>query len=96
MFVFNSLICSGISTNRHQRKQNRYVSSAPPRGQYSVLCDQDLNLFESIVGQKNCQTSDLDPYNTDWLKAYKGTHLINFFSLNSIFSIFYIFVIFPV
>lgn len=48
----------------------------PPRASYARLEDEDLTKFEAILGKKNVQTDDLDPYNTDFLKAYKGNVLL--------------------
>jgi FAD/FMN-containing dehydrogenase len=41
---------------------------------YSVLQDNDLQFFESILGLNHCVTDSLalQSYNTDWLKIYKG------------------------
>ncbi|VDK45564.1 unnamed protein product [Anisakis simplex] len=47
--------------------------SAPQRANYALLHDSDLSFFDRIVGKENVRTDDLDPYNTDFLKAYKGT-----------------------
>ena len=50
-----------------------------PRAAYGYLSDQDLNVFEKALGKNGVQTDDLDPYNIDFLKAYKG---MNFFRPN--------------
>lgn len=43
------------------------------RGQYATLNDADLKLFESIMpGRVLTDISELDGYNTDWLKTCKG------------------------
>lgn len=44
----------------------------PPRANYAVLQDCDLSFFEKLIGKKNVRTDDIDPFNTDFLKAYKG------------------------
>ncbi|VDK31280.1 unnamed protein product [Gongylonema pulchrum] len=44
-----------------------------PRASYACLEDKDLTHFEAIVGSRDVQTDDLDPYNIDFLKAYKGS-----------------------
>ena len=42
------------------------------RGNFSVLKDKDIQFFESIVSSTNVLQSDLDGYNTDWLKTVRG------------------------
>lgn len=43
------------------------------RGQFAVLNDSDLNVFEKIIpGRVLNDSLVLDSYNTDWLKIYKG------------------------
>lgn len=41
---------------------------------FAKVTDSDLKLFESLVGPTNVLTSDLEGYNTDWLKTVKGNH----------------------
>lgn len=55
---------------------------APPRADYSVLSDDDLKHFERILGGRNVQTDDLDPFNTDFLRAYKGSSKCVLFPTN--------------
>lgn len=42
------------------------------RKNFANLSDQDLHEFKAIVGSDNVIQSDLDAYNTDWLKTVKG------------------------
>lgn len=52
------------------------------RGEYAVLNDQDLQSFEQIVGKQNVLTEELDTYNTDFMKWYKGLRLLLILSLH--------------
>ncbi|VDM28890.1 unnamed protein product [Toxocara canis] len=47
--------------------------AAPPRANYAVLQDCDMSFFEKLLGAKKVRTDDLDPFNKDFLNAYKGT-----------------------
>uniref|UniRef100_A0A915C694 D-2-hydroxyglutarate dehydrogenase, mitochondrial n=1 Tax=Parascaris univalens TaxID=6257 RepID=A0A915C694_PARUN len=38
-----------------------------------MIEDNDLSVFEKILGKNNVLTEDLDPYNTDFLHIYKGS-----------------------
>lgn len=60
----------GISLNAVRRAAS---VAPPPRAAYAILKDKDVKYFEGIVGEKNVITEDLDPFNTDFLKAYKGS-----------------------
>uniref|UniRef100_A0A914DCM2 D-2-hydroxyglutarate dehydrogenase, mitochondrial n=1 Tax=Acrobeloides nanus TaxID=290746 RepID=A0A914DCM2_9BILA len=42
------------------------------RGDFARLVDSDITHFESIVGKENVKTTELDLYNTDWMKSFKG------------------------
>jgi hypothetical protein len=45
------------------------------RGDFARLVDSDITHFESIVGKENVKTTELDLYNTDWMKSFKGESL---------------------
>ncbi|KHN71677.1 putative D-2-hydroxyglutarate dehydrogenase, mitochondrial [Toxocara canis] len=47
--------------------------AAPPRANYAVLQDCDMSFFEKLLGAKKVRTDDLDPFNKDFLNAYKGS-----------------------
>ncbi|KHN80771.1 D-2-hydroxyglutarate dehydrogenase, mitochondrial [Toxocara canis] len=56
------------------RATRRVSTVVPPRrGPYAELNDGDIAQFERILGSKNVLTSDLDPYNVDWMKWFKGS-----------------------
>ena len=42
------------------------------RRNFKILDSNDINYFSSILETNSLQTEDLDPYNTDWMKKYKG------------------------
>lgn len=42
------------------------------RADFAYLTDKDLNHFRSLIGTKNVLVEELDSYNTDWMKWYKG------------------------
>lgn len=45
------------------------------RGQFAILGDEDLKVFEKLIpGRVLTDASELDSYNTDWLKTCKGKH----------------------
>ncbi|VDK21736.1 unnamed protein product [Anisakis simplex] len=43
------------------------------RGNFAVLDDSDLSVFERLIGKNNVETNDLQPYNCDFLHIYKGS-----------------------
>ncbi|CAD5212593.1 unnamed protein product [Bursaphelenchus okinawaensis] len=49
-----------------------FSDKAVARGDYGRLEDKDLNVFEKICGSNNVLKDDLDPYNVDFMKWYKG------------------------
>ncbi|KAI1726728.1 FAD binding domain-containing protein [Ditylenchus destructor] len=40
---------------------------------FAQISDKDLQFFESILGRQNVKTNDLDEYNVDFMKWYKGS-----------------------
>ncbi|XP_067947891.1 D-2-hydroxyglutarate dehydrogenase, mitochondrial-like [Watersipora subatra] len=42
------------------------------RKEFGVVVDKDVKFFENIVGAPNVIRSDLDGYNTDWLRTVRG------------------------
>ncbi|KAI6183501.1 D-2-hydroxyglutarate dehydrogenase, mitochondrial [Aphelenchoides bicaudatus] len=54
----------------HRLIFNRLFSEK--RGEYAVLNYQDVQHFEQLIGKSNVLTEDLDPYNVDFMKWYKG------------------------
>uniref|UniRef100_A0A0N5AT80 D-2-hydroxyglutarate dehydrogenase, mitochondrial n=1 Tax=Syphacia muris TaxID=451379 RepID=A0A0N5AT80_9BILA len=66
--LVNSLLGSAV-----RLAKSAYHSAAVPRAAYAVIDDHDLSAFEKIVGKNGVNTCDVDPYNTDFLKAYKGS-----------------------
>uniref|UniRef100_A0A1I8ARF6 D-2-hydroxyglutarate dehydrogenase, mitochondrial n=1 Tax=Steinernema glaseri TaxID=37863 RepID=A0A1I8ARF6_9BILA len=52
----------------------RFFASSviPKRAPFAVLSDKDIAFFEGTVGKGNVRTQDLEDYNVDWMKWYKG------------------------
>uniref|UniRef100_A0AC35FLV5 FAD-binding PCMH-type domain-containing protein n=1 Tax=Panagrolaimus sp. PS1159 TaxID=55785 RepID=A0AC35FLV5_9BILA len=50
----------------------RCLSSATIRGSYGHLKDSDINIFEKICGKNNVKTDDLNGFNFDWMKQFRG------------------------
>ena len=48
------------------------TASQVPRGDYAVLTDADVSHFESILDRNSVKTTELDQYNVDFMKWYKG------------------------
>lgn len=46
--------------------------STSPKSSYKKFDTSDLKYFQSIIPKEDVLTSDLDMYNTDWLKKYIG------------------------
>ncbi|VDM38457.1 unnamed protein product [Toxocara canis] len=66
-------LCLGVPYS-FMRATRRVSTVVPPRrGPYAELNDGDIAQFERILGSKNVLTSDLDPYNVDWMKWFKGS-----------------------
>uniref|UniRef100_A0A1I7XUT0 D-2-hydroxyglutarate dehydrogenase, mitochondrial n=1 Tax=Heterorhabditis bacteriophora TaxID=37862 RepID=A0A1I7XUT0_HETBA len=61
-----------LSLVRNRLNNIRNLSSIVRDVQYARVVDSDLRIFESIVGAENVKTEDLDGYNRDWSKWYKG------------------------
>ncbi|KAE9549905.1 hypothetical protein FO519_006889 [Halicephalobus sp. NKZ332] len=40
---------------------------------FSRLEDKDVSVFQKILGSSNVKTTEIDGYNQDWMKWYKGT-----------------------
>ncbi|CAD5218025.1 unnamed protein product [Bursaphelenchus xylophilus] len=54
-------------------KKSRFSShKTADRGDFGRLEDKDLSAFERICGSNNVLKDDLDPYNIDFVKWYKG------------------------
>ena len=54
---------------------SRFLATPARSSRYSVLNDRDLTYFEKDVfgGESHrCLTSNLEAYNTDWIKSVKG------------------------
>lgn len=47
------------------------------RGDFANLSNKDLKHFEGIVGKTNVLVEELDPYNIDFMKWYKGKKTSN-------------------
>uniref|UniRef100_A0A915CQB6 FAD-binding PCMH-type domain-containing protein n=1 Tax=Ditylenchus dipsaci TaxID=166011 RepID=A0A915CQB6_9BILA len=58
---------SSVSSN-----QIASLVDIPQRKEFARASEQDLQHFQSIVGQYNVKTSELDEYNVDWMKWFKG------------------------
>jgi hypothetical protein len=60
---------------RNYRQFKRAASSKitdPERRDFAYLADSDLKHFESLVGKSNVLVEELDAYNVDFMKWYKG------------------------
>ncbi|KAK0394787.1 hypothetical protein QR680_000933 [Steinernema hermaphroditum] len=59
-------LCSTVS--------RRFFASSvvPKRAPYAVLSNRDVTFFENTVGKGNVRTEELEDYNIDWMKWYKG------------------------
>jgi D-2-hydroxyglutarate dehydrogenase len=56
-------------------KEVRCISSSRARLHYNAVNEHDLNVFKEILSDDNAVITDadqLDAYNTDWMKHYKG------------------------
>lgn len=67
------------------------------RGNYSRLTEDDLSVFRNILTTNRCVSdpADLEPYNVDWMKSYRGKlrcFLIVLFFLNFLYIIIYSFI----
>lgn len=63
----------------YQLKLPRFYSTTERSSNYATLNDQDLSYFERLLEKKNVLTEDLDIYNVDWMKWYKGLFLSSSF-----------------
>uniref|UniRef100_A0A914ZHZ0 D-2-hydroxyglutarate dehydrogenase, mitochondrial n=1 Tax=Parascaris univalens TaxID=6257 RepID=A0A914ZHZ0_PARUN len=45
----------------------------PRRGTYAKVNDADIVYFERFLGKENVITKDIDEYNIDWMKWFKGS-----------------------
>ena len=64
-----------LKTSLHNIVQlTKCKSSTFHRSPFKILSENDLKHFESLIGHERCITSrdQLDSYNIDWLKKYKG------------------------
>ena len=51
----------------------RFLSSSVSRNPiFGKLEDKDVSVFQSILGASNVKTTDIDGFNEDWMKWYKG------------------------
>jgi len=67
---FGPLLSTRLLSNDVTLTKERYPNLS--RKEFSPLTDKDVNTFESIVGKGNVLQSDLEFYNTDWLKTVRG------------------------
>ncbi|KAF2358115.1 FAD-linked oxidase C-terminal [Trinorchestia longiramus] len=65
--LFSSSQC--LSTDDVELTHKRYPVQ---RGAYGSITSEDLDFFRSIVGESCVLTSDLESYNTDWLRMVRG------------------------
>ena len=70
-YLLGSMSARGISTSARrlekdmQLTKNRYRIK---RGDFSEITEEDVDFFRSVLGKEGVLTSDLDVYNTDWLR----------------------------
>ena len=54
----------------------RFFSSSVSRNPiFAQLEDKDVSIFQRILGASNVKTTDIDDFNQDWMKWYKGLSL---------------------
>ncbi|MFH4978964.1 hypothetical protein AB6A40_005673 [Gnathostoma spinigerum] len=63
MSITRRLLCTAMESHRKEYR----------RGDYATLTDSDLAQFERMIGKENVKTTNLDSYNCDWMKHYKGS-----------------------
>ena len=76
-----------------RKRSVRFFASAT-RGKYGILTNSDVDHFKSILKEPLMvltDEEDLQSYNTDWLRVYKGCqkvlhHFINLIILSTLFS----------
>ena len=55
------------------KTSKRFLAIVTPRNErFARLEERDLAVFERILGRENVKTEELELYNTDWSKWYKG------------------------
>ena len=65
--------CVSVRTNAVELTSVRYPDLK--RGDYSVITDKDVSAFERLMsgaGRVLTDPTELDGYNTDWLKTCRG------------------------
>lgn len=53
----------------------------PDRLDFSKLSDKEIGVFERILGKNNVIQEDLDNYNVDFMKWYKGKTIFYYLNL---------------
>lgn len=50
---------------------NKFYSSFK-YSRFATIDDSDLKFFESLLGKSSVRTNDIDDFNTDFMKWYRG------------------------
>jgi hypothetical protein len=70
--------CQKFVSTRHLKFVRLYSTLPNRRDDFSALTDVDVNFFTRLLGNNGVRTKELDNFNTDFMKWYKGKQKIYF------------------